>query len=100
MSKNKKYFKISEVSKLVGLEPYILRFWEREFKEIKPIRFSSHRLYTIEDIKILLEIKKLLYEEGFTISGAKKQLSKRLKQHNILEEIREELKEILKHLGK
>jgi len=95
MEIQKKYFKISEVSEIVGVEPYVLRFWEREFKLIKPIRFSTHRLYTYEDIKIILEIKKLLYDEGFTITGAKRQLSKQLKQRQILKEIKEELKKIL-----
>ncbi|MDL1965700.1 MAG: MerR family transcriptional regulator [Candidatus Desulfofervidus auxilii] len=93
--KNKRYFKISEVSQIVGVEPYVLRYWEKEFKEIQPYRFSSHRLYKPKDIEIVLEIKRLLYEEGFTIQGAKKQLIKRLKQQSVLREIKRELKDIL-----
>jgi len=93
--KNKRYFKISEVSQIVGVEPYILRYWEKEFKEIRPHRFSSHRLYKPKDVEIVLEIKRLLYEEGFTVQGARKQLIKRLKQQSVLREIKRELKDIL-----
>ena len=72
---DKLYFRISEVGKLTALEPYVLRYWESEFKLIKPIRTKSrHRLYRRKDLEILLEIKKLLYEEQYTIAGAKKRL--------------------------
>ena len=72
---DKLYFRISEVSKLTVLEPYVLRYWESEFKLIKPIRTKSrHRLYRRKDLEILFEIKKLLYEEQYTIAGAKKRL--------------------------
>ncbi|HPD60895.1 MAG TPA: MerR family transcriptional regulator [Thermodesulfobacteriota bacterium] len=72
---DKLYFRISEVSKLTGLEPYVLRYWESEFKLIKPIRTKSrHRLYRRKDLEVLFEIKKLLYEEQYTIAGAKKRL--------------------------
>jgi DNA-binding transcriptional MerR regulator len=72
---DKLYFRISEVSKLTGLEPYVLRYWESEFKLIKPIRTKSrHRLYRRKDLNIILEIKRLLYEEQYTIAGAKKRL--------------------------
>ncbi len=96
----KKYFKISEVSEILGVEPHVLRYWEKEFKEIKPSRFSSRRLYTVEDIKTIIEIKKLLYEDGFTISGAKKQLPKRIKRRVLLEEIKKELNLLLELLKK
>ena len=72
---DKLYFRISEVSKLTALEPYVLRYWESEFKLIKPLRTKSrHRLYRRKDLEILFEIKKLLYEEQYTIAGAKKRL--------------------------
>lgn len=72
---DKLYFRISEVSKLTGLEPYVLRYWESEFKLIKPSRTKSrHRLYKRKDLDIVLEIKRLLYEEQYTIAGAKKRL--------------------------
>jgi len=72
---DKLYFRISEVGRLTALEPYVLRYWESEFKLIKPIRTKSrHRLYRRKDLEILFEIKKLLYEEQYTIAGAKKRL--------------------------
>ena len=72
---NKLYFRIGEVAKTVGVKPYVLRYWETEFPILKPGKTPSHhRLYRRRDVELLLEIKRLLYEEGFTIAGAKKQL--------------------------
>ena len=72
---DKLYFRISEVSRLTGLEPYVLRYWETEFRPIKPVRTKSkHRLYRRKDLNIIFEIKRLLYEEQYTIAGAKKRL--------------------------
>jgi DNA-binding transcriptional MerR regulator len=72
---NKLYFRIGEVAKIVGVKPYVLRYWETEFAVLKPGKTPSrHRLYRRRDVEILLEIKRLLYEEGFTIAGAKKRL--------------------------
>jgi DNA-binding transcriptional MerR regulator len=72
---NKLYFRIGEVAKLVGVKPYVLRYWETEFTILRPGKTPSHhRLYRRRDVETLLEIKKLLYEEGFTIAGAKKKL--------------------------
>lgn len=72
---DKQYFKIGEVSGLTKLEPYVLRYWETEFKMIRPVRFGSNqRMYRRKDVETLLEIKKLLYDEGFTIAGARKKL--------------------------
>ena len=74
---DKMYFKISEVSKLTGLEPYILRYWETEFKMIKPMRTKTNqRLYRKKDLELIFRIKQMLYEEGFTISGTRKKLEK------------------------
>ena len=74
---DKLYFKIREVSRLVGVEPHVLRYWEGEFNVVKPTRTrAKQRLYRREDVELILEIKKLLYEEGFTIAGAKKILKK------------------------
>ena len=73
----KLYYKIGEVSQITGVEPYILRYWESEFKIVTPIRTNSkQRLYRKRDLELILEIKKLLYEEKFTIAGAKKKLQK------------------------
>jgi len=73
----KLYYKIGEVSDITGVEPYVLRYWESEFDIIKPPRTrSKQRLYRKKDLELILEIKKLLYEEQFTIAGAKKRLGK------------------------
>jgi DNA-binding transcriptional MerR regulator len=78
----KSYFRIGEVSKILDLEPYVIRYWETEFQSIKPVRTrSSHRLYRKKDVQELLTIKDLLYSERFTIDGAKKQLAK-MRQEN------------------
>ena len=72
---DKSYFKIGEVSKIVGVEPYNIRYWESQFRMIRPSKTKSRqRFYQRKDIEILLRIKKLLYEEGYTIAGAKKRL--------------------------
>jgi DNA-binding transcriptional MerR regulator len=69
------YFKIGEVSEIVGVEPYVLRYWETEFELLKPSKApSKHRLYKKRDVELLLDIKRLLYTEGFTIEGARKKL--------------------------
>ena len=71
----KLYFRIGEVAKIVGVKPYVLRYWETEFPILKPGKTPSrHRLYRRRDVETLLDIKRLLYEEGFTIAGAKKRL--------------------------
>ncbi len=71
----KLYYKIGEVSQITGVEPYVLRYWESEFKIVAPGRTNSkQRLYRRKDLELILEIKKLLYEEKFTISGAKRKL--------------------------
>ena len=72
---NKLYFRIGEVSDLVGVKPYVLRYWESEFPDIKPSKSKSgQRLYKRRDVELLLRIKELLYEERFTINGARKRL--------------------------
>ncbi len=71
----KKYFRIGEVSKIVGVDTYVLRYWETEFPRIRPHRAKSkQRLYRKKDVEQLLQIKKLLHNEGYTISGARKVL--------------------------
>ncbi len=70
---DKLYFKIGEVGKLADVPTHVLRYWESEFKGIKPKRASSkQRLYRREDVKLILQIKRLLYEQGYTIAGARK----------------------------
>ena len=75
------YFKIGEVSEIIGVEPYVLRYWETEFELLKPSKApSKHRLYKKRDVELLLEIKRLLYSEGFTIEGARKKLKENKKE--------------------
>jgi DNA-binding transcriptional MerR regulator len=78
---DKLYFKIGEVSRIVGVEPYVLRYWETEFDVLKPGKAPSrHRMYKKKDVETLLEIKRLLYAEGFTIEGARKRLRENKKE--------------------
>jgi DNA-binding transcriptional MerR regulator len=77
----KQYFKIGEVSEILDVEPYVLRYWESEFKILKPTRTRARqRLYHKKDLELLMEIKHLLYDEKFTIAGAKKRLQEMKKQ--------------------
>ncbi|MCU1285144.1 MAG: transcriptional regulator, MerR family [Acidobacteriales bacterium] len=72
---DKLYFRIGEVAKLCSLPPYVLRFWETEFSQLSPKKSSKgQRLYRQRDVEHLVRIKKLLYEEGFTIAGARQHL--------------------------
>ncbi|MGD0930804.1 MAG: MerR family transcriptional regulator [Candidatus Korobacteraceae bacterium] len=72
---DKLYFRIGEVSRLCRLPAYVLRFWETEFPQLKPVKSSTgQRMYRQRDVENVLHIKKLLYEEGFTIAGARQQL--------------------------
>ena len=117
ISHERLYYRIGEVSQITGIKPHVLRYWESEFKVIKPHKgVSLQRLYRRKDLDLILKIKKLLYEEGFTISGAKKKIrdleraeNKQMKlklverrsngkDHELLLAIREELKGIRKML--
>lgn len=72
---DKLYFRIGEVSKLCTLPAYVLRFWESEFPQLKPVKSSTgQRMYRQRDVESALRIKKLLYDEGFTIAGARQHL--------------------------
>jgi DNA-binding transcriptional MerR regulator len=117
ISRERLYYRIGEVSRITGLKPHILRYWESEFKVIRPHKGGSlQRLYRRKDLDLILKIKKLLYEEGFTIAGAKKKIrdlerleNKRLKlkfaengsngeAQELLAALQEELKGIRKML--
>jgi len=77
---DKLYFKIGEVSRILQVKPYVLRYWETEFDVLKPGKAPSrHRLYKRKDVELLLEIKRLLYSEGFTIEGARKKIKQNRK---------------------
>src|SRR5947207_4009592 len=111
---DKLYFKIGEVSELLGVEPYVLRYWESEFPVLSPKKSGTgHRLYRRKDVELLLRIKHLLYEKKFTIEGARQSLQaesraakpkalKRIQQDLFSEdpvpEIRRELADILQIL--
>src|SRR5881296_468027 len=72
---DKLYFKIGEVARLLDVKPYVLRYWETEFSIVRPGKTRSrHRLYRRKDVETLLEIRRLLYAERYTIEGAKRRL--------------------------
>ena len=108
---DKLYFRIGEVSELCHLPAYVLRFWETEFPQLKPVKSNTgQRMYRRKDVDAVLRIKKLLYEEGFTIAGARQQLKSESKTGKSqaalpfakqagnargLKEVRQGLKEVL-----
>tara|TARA_B100000287_G_scaffold297807_1_gene280992 strand:- start:237 stop:560 length:324 start_codon:yes stop_codon:yes gene_type:complete len=99
---DKKYYSISEVSELCSVKPHTLRFWESEFKTLKPVtRKGNRRYYQKDDIQMIRKIQDLLYKEGLTISGVKRKLSSGQKDQssnesseNILEDLEKLLKSI------
>ncbi len=109
------YFRIGEVAHLVGVEPHVLRYWEHEFRSIRPTKSQrGQRVYSRRDVDHLRRIRTLLYEEGFTIAGAKKALRARgaepreendpavMMSHRVREalvEIRHEVEGLLRDLG-
>ncbi len=101
---NKRYFRIGEASRIIGVEPYVLRYWESVFTQIRPQRADSkQRTYQRADLKTLIEIKRLLHDEKMTIEGAKRRLSmlknkKNATTHPLLMGIKEDLQEVLKLL--
>ena len=110
MSKNlsgKIYYSISEVAEMVGEEPYVLRFWEKEFHQLRPRKNrAGNRIYQAKDIERVMRIKRLLHEDGYTIEGARNLLKRNGadagadprtgKVRALLGEIRAEIEEILK----
>jgi DNA-binding transcriptional MerR regulator len=112
---DKLYFRIGEVSDLVGVEPYVLRYWETEFPSVGPKKSGTgHRMYRRKEVELLLKIKHLLYEKKYTIEGARlflqsesrigkgkravKTVQRELFSDDALPEIRKELASILKML--
>lgn len=103
---NKRYFRIGEVSRIIGVEPYVLRYWESEFSQIRPSRADSkQRTYQKKDLEIILEIKRLLYEEKMTIEGARKRLSSMRRSgdtpadpRDFIRNIKRELQDIVEQL--
>mgnify|MGYP005838644877 FL=1 len=114
----KLYYKLLEVCRIADIKPYVLSYWETEFSQLGKNIVKGQKLYTKEDLDLILKIKKLLYEDGFTISGAKKQLEKEENKEisenppvekvqkndsidkNIIREVIEDLEEIIQMLKK
>jgi DNA-binding transcriptional MerR regulator len=99
---DKLYFRIGEVARLCRLPAYVLRFWETEFPQLKPTKSSTgQRMYRRRDVEHVLDIKRLLYGEGFTIAGARQQLlteKKTAKKQSALPFVQHPTREGLKHM--
>jgi DNA-binding transcriptional MerR regulator len=101
----KRYFTIGEVSDLCAVKPHVLRYWEQEFPQLKPVkRRGNRRYYQRQDVLIIRQIRSLLYSEGFTIGGARQRLtgddakSDVTQSQQIIKQIRTELEQVLKIL--
>jgi DNA-binding transcriptional MerR regulator len=101
----KRYFTIGEVSDLCAVKPHVLRYWEQEFPQLKPVkRRGNRRYYQRRDVLIIRQIRSLLYEEGFTIGGARQRLTGEEAREDvtqsaqIVKQLRVELEEVLKIL--
>jgi DNA-binding transcriptional MerR regulator len=99
---NKLFYRIGDVSRLTGLEPYVLRYWESEFPQLKPQKGGSgQRLYKQKDLDHILRIKQLLYKEGYTIAGARSKLDGKAGGRDpeaVIESVKKELRDILEIL--
>lgn len=101
---SKRYFTIGEVSDLCAVKPHVLRYWEQEFVQLRPIkRRGNRRYYQRQDVILIRQIRSLLYEDGFTIGGAKQKLIEAStlvhdEQQQIILQLRIELEEILEIL--
>jgi len=99
---SKRYFTIGEVAELCAVKPHVLRYWEQEFTQLKPVkRRGNRRYYQRQDVMIIRQIRSLLYEQGFTISGARQQLDRHDAKRDsnqtqqVIRQIRTELEEVL-----
>jgi DNA-binding transcriptional MerR regulator len=100
------YFRIGEVSTITGVPPYVLRYWESEFPSVQPRKSGGgQRLYRKRDVVMLLEIKKLLYQERYTVAGARRRLmeredrARRIEMRGALQRVRSGLEDIIKQLS-
>jgi len=101
----KRYFTIGEVSELCCVKPHVLRYWEQEFPQLKPIkRAGNRRYYQRQDVMVVREIRDLLYNKGFTIGGARQKLSGNetrtdlTRSRQIVKQLRKELEDVLEIL--
>jgi DNA-binding transcriptional MerR regulator len=109
---DKLYYSISEVSRIIDVKPYVLRFWEKEFPMLRPKKNrSGNRIYQKKEIELISTIKRLLYDEGYTIEGARQQLKAnrknriapskpgKTKVERRLQSIKKEIKELIELLS-
>ena len=101
----KRYFTIGEVSELCGVKPHVLRYWEQEFPQLKPVkRRGNRRYYQRQDVLMIRQIRSLLYEQGFTIGGARQRMSGEdaredvTQSQQIVHQVRLELEDVLQLL--
>jgi DNA-binding transcriptional MerR regulator len=101
----KRYFTIGEVSELCAVKPHVLRYWEQEFPQLKPVkRRGNRRYYQRQDVLIIRQIRSLLYDDGFTIGGARQKLTGEeartdlSQSQQIIRQLRQELEEVLRLL--
>jgi len=101
----KRYFTIGEVSDLCGVKPHVLRYWEQEFPQLKPVkRRGNRRYYQRQDVLVIRQIRALLYDQGFTIGGARNRLEGEearedvTQSHQLARQLRVELEELIKIL--
>jgi len=101
----KRYFTIGEVSELCHVKPHVLRYWEQEFPQLKPIkRAGNRRYYQRQDVMMVRQIRDLLYDKGFTIGGARQKLSGQesrtdlTRSRQIVKQLRKELEDVLEEL--
>ncbi|MDX9741068.1 MAG: MerR family transcriptional regulator [Gammaproteobacteria bacterium] len=101
----KRYFTIGEVSDLCGVKPHVLRYWEQEFPQLAPIkRAGNRRYYQRQDVMLVRQIRDLLYQQGFTIGGARQKLSGKEgrtdvnRSRQIVRQLRVELEDLLKEM--
>ena len=101
----KRYFTIGEVSELCAVKPHVLRYWEQEFPQLKPVkRRGNRRYYQRQDVLIIRQIRSLLYDDGFTIGGARQRLTGEeaktdvSQSQQIIKQLRVELEQVLKIL--
>jgi DNA-binding transcriptional MerR regulator len=104
---DKQFFRIGEVAAIAGVETHVLRFWETEFRSLKPQKNKSNRrLYSRDDVETVLRIRDLLYEKGFTIPGARRQLREEpdveeggsARARALVEAVRKEVQELLRRV--
>ena len=96
----KRYFTIGEVSELCGVKPHVLRYWEQEFSQLKPVkRRGNRRYYQRHDVVLIREIRSLLYEQGFTIGGARQRLESDAKPEMTASDKKQVIKEMLDELA-